>query len=130
MAWYRWAFENVGGFDPEYHKAGDDVDFCWRVQQEGHTVAFSPTAIVWHHRRFTLNAFRKQQEGYGEAESMLRFKHLIFSARPAPPNGAGKFTERRASAGSSRDRLFTTEFLAKDFSNRSIRRRNRKSRRI
>ena len=87
MAWYRWAFENVGGFDPEYHKAGDDVDFCWRVQQEGHTVAFSPTAIVWHHRRFTLNAFRKQQEGYGEAESMLRFKHLIFFG----PTGSAKW---------------------------------------
>src|SRR5439155_453064 len=28
MAFWRWAFENVGGFDPEYHAAGDDVDFC------------------------------------------------------------------------------------------------------
>ena len=54
MAFYRWAFESVGGFDAEYHKAGDDVDFCWRLQQEGHVIAFSPTAIVWHHRRFTL----------------------------------------------------------------------------
>ncbi len=54
MAWYRWAFENVGGFDVEYRKAGDDVDFCWRVQQAGHAIAFSPTAIVWHYRRFTL----------------------------------------------------------------------------
>ncbi len=27
MAFYRWAFESVGGFDAEYHKAGDDVDF-------------------------------------------------------------------------------------------------------
>ena len=35
MAFYRWAFENVGGFDPEYRKAGDDVDFCWRIQQAG-----------------------------------------------------------------------------------------------
>jgi O-antigen biosynthesis protein len=87
MAWYRWAFESVGGFDPEYHKAGDDVDFCWRVQQEGHNVAFSPTAIVWHHRRFTLNAFRKQQQGYGEAESMLRFKHLVFFG----PTGTAKW---------------------------------------
>ena len=78
MAWYRWAFDNVGGFDPDYHKAGDDVDFCWRVQQSGHEVAFSPAAVVWHHRRFTLRAFQRQQEGYGEAESMLRFKHLIF----------------------------------------------------
>jgi GT2 family glycosyltransferase len=87
MAWYRWAFENIGGFDPEYHKAGDDVDFCWRVQQAGHAIAFSPTAVVWHHRRFTLRAFRKQQEGYGEAESMLRFKHLIFFG----PTGTAKW---------------------------------------
>jgi len=87
MAWYRWAFESVGGFDIEYHKAGDDVDFCWRVQQAGHEIAFSPTAIVWHHRRFTLAAFQKQQEGYGEAESMLRFKHLIFFG----PTGTAKW---------------------------------------
>ena len=78
MAFYRWAFELVGGFDVEYRKAGDDVDFCWRLQQLGHVIAFSPSAIVWHYRRFTLTAFRKQQEGYGEAESMLRFKHLVF----------------------------------------------------
>jgi len=87
MAWYRWAFEAVGGFDAEYRKAGDDVDFCWRVQQAGHEIAFSPTAIVWHHRRFTLRAFRKQQEGYGEAESMLRFKHLTFFG----PTGTAKW---------------------------------------
>ena len=78
MAFYRWAFEGVAGFDPEYRKAGDDVDFCWRVQQAGWVIAFSPTAIVWHYRRFTLRAFLKQQDGYGEAESLLRFKHLIF----------------------------------------------------
>ena len=78
MAFWRWAFENVGGFDTEYHKAGDDVDFCWRIQQAGGVIAFSPTAVVWHHRRFTLRAFLKQQDGYGEAESLLRFKHLDF----------------------------------------------------
>ncbi|MBS0659199.1 MAG: glycosyltransferase [Verrucomicrobia bacterium] len=78
MAFHRWAFFLVGGFDPFYRKAGDDVDFCWRLQQAGGVVAFSPAAIVWHYRRFTLKAFKKQQEGYGEAESMLRFQHLIF----------------------------------------------------
>ena len=87
MAFYRWAFEQIGGFDPEYHKAGDDVDFCWRLQQSGCVIAFSPTAIVWHHRRFTLRAFLKQQEGYGEAESLLRFKHLIFFG----PTGTAKW---------------------------------------
>ena len=87
MAFWRWAFENVGGFDPEYHKAGDDVDFCWRVQQANGVIAFSPTAIIWHHRRFTLRAFRNQQKGYGEAESLLRFKHLIFFG----PTGSAKW---------------------------------------
>ena len=87
MAFYRLAFENIGGFDPEYHKAGDDVDFCWRLQQAGCVIAFSPTALVWHHRRFTLRAFLKQQDGYGEAESLLRFKHLIFFG----PTGAAKW---------------------------------------
>jgi glycosyltransferase involved in cell wall biosynthesis len=87
MAFYRWAFEGVGGFDVEYHKAGDDVDFCWRLQQSGGVIGFSPTALVWHHRRFTLRAFLKQQEGYGEAESLLRFKHLIFFG----PTGTAKW---------------------------------------
>ena len=82
MAFHRWAFEMVGGFDPEYRKAGDDVDFCWRLQNAGQVIAFSAAAIVWHYRRFTLKAFKKQQEGYGEAESMLRFNHLIFSSAP------------------------------------------------
>ncbi|HEY5792704.1 MAG TPA: glycosyltransferase [Chthoniobacterales bacterium] len=87
MAFHRWAFERVGGFDAEYRKAGDDVDFCWRLQQDGGVIAFSPAAIVWHYRRFTLDAFRKQQQGYGEAESMLRFKHLIFFG----PTGTAKW---------------------------------------
>ncbi len=87
MAFHRSAFESVGGFDTEYRKAGDDVDFCWRLQTAGGVIAFSPAAIVWHYRRFTLQAFRKQQEGYGEAESMLRFKHLIFFG----PTGTAKW---------------------------------------
>lgn len=87
MAFHRWAFMNIGGFDTEYRKAGDDVDFCWRLQTNGGTIAFSPSAIVWHYRRFTLDAFKKQQDGYGEAESMLRFKHLIFFG----PTGTAKW---------------------------------------
>ena len=87
MAFHRWAFFSVGGFDPEYRKAGDDVDFCWRLQSQGGVVAFSPSAIVWHYRRFTMRAFRKQQEGYGEAEAMLRFQHLVFFG----PTGQAKW---------------------------------------
>ncbi|MDX2226395.1 MAG: glycosyltransferase [Verrucomicrobiae bacterium] len=87
MAFWRWAFDVTQGWDVEYRKAGDDVDFCWRLQQAGYEIAFSPSAIVWHHRRFSINAFFKQQQGYGEAESLLRFKHLIFFN----PNGTAKW---------------------------------------
>ncbi len=78
MAFPRWAFESIGGFDPQYRKAGDDVDFCWRLQDRGHRIAFSPAAVVWHHRRFTISDYLGQQEGYGEAESILRFNHSLY----------------------------------------------------
>ncbi|MDL5047222.1 glycosyltransferase [Oscillatoria amoena NRMC-F 0135] len=87
MAFWRYALEGIGGWDIEYRKAGDDVDFCWRLQQAGYEIAFSPSAIVWHHRRFTVQAFFKQQAGYGEAEALLRFKHLIFFT----PSGNAKW---------------------------------------
>lgn len=80
MAYWRWALLEIEGFDAEYRKAGDDVDVCWRLMQRGYLIGFSPSAIVWHHRRFTVEAYFKQQSGYGEAEALLRFKHLIYFA--------------------------------------------------
>jgi glycosyltransferase involved in cell wall biosynthesis len=64
----------IGGFDPVYRSAGDDVDICWRVQQAGHTIGFHPAALVWHHRRNSLKAYWKQQQGYGKAEALLELK--------------------------------------------------------
>jgi len=75
MAFYKWALEQVGGFDPIFHQAGDDVDLCWRLQQAGLKIGFSPAAFVWHHRRSTIGAYLKQQRGYGEAEALLVRKH-------------------------------------------------------
>ncbi|MEM1058955.1 MAG: glycosyltransferase [Verrucomicrobiota bacterium] len=78
MAFHQWALAEIDGFDPEYRRAGDDVDVCWRLLQNGHQIAFSPAAVVWHYRRFTVGAYIGQQTGYGEAESLLRFKHLQY----------------------------------------------------
>jgi GT2 family glycosyltransferase len=75
MAFYKWALEEIGGFDPIFHAAGDDVDVCWRVQQAGHKIGFSPAAFVWHYRRSTVRDYLKQQHGYGEAEALLVRKH-------------------------------------------------------
>src|SRR5258708_33546106 len=42
MAFHRSAFESVGGFDGEYRKAGDDVDFCWRFRTDTGVIGVSP----------------------------------------------------------------------------------------
>jgi len=75
MAFRKSALIGIGGFDPIFWKAGDDVDICWRLQQAGYKVGFSPAAFVWHYRRSTLGAYLKQQRGYGEAEALLVQKH-------------------------------------------------------
>ena len=75
MAFYRWALVEIGGFDPLYRKAGDDVDICWRLQQRGSRLGFSPAGFVWHYRRNTIQAYLRQQGGYGEAEAILERRH-------------------------------------------------------
>lgn len=75
MAFRRAALAEIGGFDPLFHAAGDDVDLCWRLQDQGYTIGFSPAAIVWHFRRNTVAAYLKQQRGYGKAEALVYFKH-------------------------------------------------------
>ena len=75
LAVTREAFEAVGGFGEHYRFAGDDVDFCWRLQFEGRRLGFAPTAFVWHHRRRTWYSFFCQQVGYGRAEALLHWDH-------------------------------------------------------
>ncbi|HKI68804.1 MAG TPA: glycosyltransferase, partial [Verrucomicrobiae bacterium] len=75
MAFFKSALREIGGFDPVFHRAGDDVDICWRLQQAGYRIGFTPAAFVWHYRRSTARAYLKQQHGYGEAEALLARKH-------------------------------------------------------
>ena len=75
MAFYKWALMEIGGFDPIYQRAGDDVDVCWRLQQRGYKIGFSPAGFVWHYRRSTVAGYLNQQRGYGEAEALLVRRH-------------------------------------------------------
>lgn len=74
MAFRRRRLLAIGGFDPALRIAGDDVDVCWRLQERGWKLGFSPAAVVWHHRRTTLRSYWKQQRGYGRAEALLERK--------------------------------------------------------
>jgi GT2 family glycosyltransferase len=78
MAFYKWALQEIGGFDPQFRQAGDDVDICWRLQQAGFQIGFSPAGFVWHYRRSRVKDYLRQQYGYGEAEAMLVRKHPEF----------------------------------------------------
>jgi GT2 family glycosyltransferase len=75
MAYRRTALLEVGGFDPVYVTAGDDVDLCWKLLDRGHEIAFAPAAQVRHHRRSAVAGFLRQQVGYGRAERLIAQRH-------------------------------------------------------
>ncbi len=75
MAFRRDALLAIGGFNPIYLRAGDDVDVCWRLQARGWKIGFSAAALVWHHHRSSINAYWRQQVGYGEGETWLMAHH-------------------------------------------------------
>ncbi len=85
----RAAFEAIGGFDPQFHTAGDDVDFCWRLRDAGFRLGFAPGAFVWHWRRPTIRAFLSQQLGYGHAERLLFARHPARFTRHGGPRWQG-----------------------------------------
>jgi hypothetical protein len=75
MAFRRSALEAIGGFDPVYTAAGDDVDVCWKLLDRGDQIAFTPAAQVLHHRRPSVGAYLRQQVGYGKSERMVYHRH-------------------------------------------------------
>ena len=75
MAFRRNALLAIGGFNPIYLRAGDDVDVCWRLQARGWKIGFASSALVWHHHRASVRAYWRQQVGYGEGETWLMAHH-------------------------------------------------------
>jgi len=75
MAFWTQTLEDVGGFDPVFTSAGDDVDLCWRVLDRGWDIGFHPAALVWHHRRASTRAYLRQQRSYGRSETLVQARH-------------------------------------------------------
>jgi O-antigen biosynthesis protein len=75
MAFWKLLLNEIGGFDPIYTAAGDDVDLCWKALDRGWTIAFHPAAIVWHHRRSDLRSYLRQQWTYGRSEALVEARH-------------------------------------------------------
>jgi GT2 family glycosyltransferase len=94
MAYRRAALERIGGFDPQFLTAGDDVDVCWRLQDAGETLGFHAAAVVWHRRRDSVRAYWRQQVGYGRAEALLERKWPERYNRRGHPTWAGHLYDR------------------------------------
>jgi len=76
----RKAFEAVGGFD-ENLKVGEDIDLCWRLQQEGFRFSTEPEAVVSKRERATgAEAFR-QGISHGRSGPRLYSKHRTAAIR-------------------------------------------------
>jgi len=67
-------------FDELFTTAGDDVDFSWSLRERGFKLAYASGATVIHRRRATIDAYLRQQIGYGRGEAVLARKY---------PNRAG-----------------------------------------
>src|ERR1700722_14694691 len=80
MAITKAALIKVGGFDPLFTNAGDDVDLSWRLAASNETLAYAPGSVVIHDRRATLGAYLKQQRGYGTGEGVLYRKYPLRTA--------------------------------------------------
>ncbi len=77
MAIAKAHLESLGGFDPVFTTAGDDVDISWRLLNAGAAggIAYAPAAAVVHNRRGSVRAYLAQQRGYGQGEAILARKY-------------------------------------------------------
>src|SRR5207249_2467918 len=78
----REAFEQVGGFY-EGVRAGEDTDFCWRLQDASWSLELRPEARVEHRYRASLGELRRQWRGYAAGRAWLARRYDGFEPEPA-----------------------------------------------
>ena len=109
MAFWRECLLELGGFDPIYRVAGDNIDVCWKLLDRGYDIRFHPSSLVWHRRRDSVIKFWRQQLGYGRAEALVERNH------PDKFNSHGQATWRGVIYGptsmlSGRGRVYSGRF--------------------
>lgn len=61
----------VGGFDSSFAVGHEDVDFAWRVQQQGGLFLWCPQAIVHYRQRASTRAAIRQRFNYAQTAILL-----------------------------------------------------------
>jgi len=76
-AFRREALERIGGFDPTYAQAGEDVDLTLRLVESGGVIWVEPTAVVYHDHRSHFKELWSTCYRYGRAYRTLASRHAI-----------------------------------------------------
>lgn len=86
----RQVHEEVGGFDTSLLRL-QDTDYCWRIQLDGHDMAFVPEAVIHYRLRDTIADTWRQAFKYGEYNVKL---YQLYREK-----GMGKLTVRQGLRG-------------------------------
>lgn len=85
----RQAFLAVGGFKGGM-RVGEDVDFCWRMRdQGGYTLLYVPLGRIAHKHRNQLLKMLRRRNDYGTSEGVLYQSHRDKRKRFPVPAAAG-----------------------------------------
>jgi GT2 family glycosyltransferase len=98
MAFDRATLTDVGGFDPAtgagtLARGGDDLAALFAVLAAGHSIAYEPSALVWHRHRRDVGSLTGQAYGYGVGLSayltsaLARHPRMIVGALRRAPAG-------------------------------------------
>ena len=83
LAVRRELHDSIGGFDEDMVPAGEDLDYCWRLQQAGARLGFVADAVTHYRLRASLRAVFHQGVGYGEGHVLAYKKHRDRGLGPA-----------------------------------------------
>jgi glycosyltransferase involved in cell wall biosynthesis len=83
LGMHRRVFEQLGGFDETLTVGGDEIDFCWRAQYEGFSIAFAPDAVVHYRFKAGLRDAMRQSYRYGKGNARVRALHIDYGRLPA-----------------------------------------------
>jgi mycofactocin system glycosyltransferase len=76
----RDAYLLVGGLSEDL-RVGEDVDFCWKLKEEGFRLVYVPKGPVRHKHRNRLGDTFKRRFDYGTSEPVLYARHEAISKR-------------------------------------------------
>ena len=74
----RRLFELAGGFDPDFFFDYEDLDFGYRLGQQGMRLLYESGAVVEHLHPYDWDGVRRRYESRAEAEQLMMSKHDWF----------------------------------------------------